>query len=124
MSFVSVRQTAFIAIVSFIIMACGQKTITPIQCPSSMPRITYAQLANEVLSGCTPCHRQDMANRNGSPKDVNYDDYASARTHAVSGLETMLSGLMPPGAAMNANLLSHQNICLMQAWIWHNYPRE
>jgi mono/diheme cytochrome c family protein len=56
---------------------------------------TFASLD---FSTCTGCHSSERsgAARTGAPSDINFDVYATAKTHASHAVEEIEEGEMPP----------------------------
>ncbi|MGC4065950.1 MAG: hypothetical protein QM784_15130 [Polyangiaceae bacterium] len=52
------------------------------------------------FSKCTGCHSSTLsgAARDGAPSDINFDVYASAKTHATHAVGELDEGAMPPSS--------------------------
>jgi hypothetical protein len=52
------------------------------------------------FSTCTGCHSSELSGsaRDGAPSDINFDVYASAKTHASHAVSEIDEGAMPPSS--------------------------
>ncbi len=99
-------------------LGCGTKLDPGGSCPVAPAPVTFATVQQQVLSTCTPCHSAKAGNRFGAPTSVNFDTYEDAVAHASAANMDIVSGRMPPAAALAAD-----TACTFDAWVKNRYAR-
>jgi len=81
--------------------ACGSEDeeeedeLPEVDCSGEVPTFGEVTAFSEV---CTNCHSTSRSgdDRHGAPAAINWDDYDSAKAHAMEAVEEVSEGEMPP----------------------------
>jgi cytochrome c5 len=123
------RKLLFLGLVA-LFTACGsgeaeeeEEELPPVvNCAAVQPVPTFSQV-QAFQAICTNCHSSTNteAARNGAPADINFDQYASAYSHAEQAAIEVNVGAMPP-AFSNLHLTDVQKTALFD-WAMCGAPQ-
>lgn len=88
-----------VAVIGALLSGCREEGVVPTVDCQMVTAARYGELSMWPL--CVGCHAETKTGgaRNDAPGGVNYDSFASAKVHAVSGAAQVNAGLMPPGGS-------------------------